>query len=175
MPPRDAFATPRGHRCEATCSACVFPDLGQGPPNRVPRDLTTLLPPRPLLCHPPHKAEATLTRYPNNKKKINASQPADRFTLTTQRGALPLAQDLPWSSCPYPQPSTHLNCHQPTGIVARKDVYLKTFDAQVASQNLPARARERGCGFLFRRCSNIRPMVRHRERISVFAYQACIG
>lgn len=41
MPPRDAIATPRGHRCEATCSACVFPDQGQG----LPIGCRVILPP----------------------------------------------------------------------------------------------------------------------------------
>jgi len=62
----------------------------------VPGDPTTLLPPRPPLCYSPHEAEAAFPRWSSNQKKINASQPADRFTLAAQCETLPLAKDLHW-------------------------------------------------------------------------------
>lgn len=97
MPPRDAIATPRGHRCEATCSACVFPDRGQGLPIgcRVILPSSSHLVPRSAT---PDEAKAAFRKWSNNQQKIDASQPTDRFTLAAQCRALSRAKDLRWSA-----------------------------------------------------------------------------
>ena len=141
----------------------------------MPGDPTTLLPPRPPLRYSPHEAEAAIPRWSSNQKKINASQPADRFTLAVQCGALPLAKDLRWSGLPDSYPSTHLNRHQTAGLVTRKDVYLQPCDAQVTRQDLPTSAYKRSCRLSLCGCSDFRPMVRHREILSGWAYRPRIG
>jgi hypothetical protein len=109
----------------------------------VPRDPTTLPPPRPPFSNPPHEAEATCAEWPSDNKKVHAHKPADRLPLTSQCCALLLAEDFRWGGFANGAASAHLNRNKSTRFITREDIDLEPINAQIACQDLPACARQR--------------------------------
>ena len=143
MPPRDAIATPRGHRCEATCSACVFPDRSQGPPNRVLADPTTLTRP------PSHGGEPTLSDATNQtqplpvgrsdyQQQVNPADFGEGLALSRQCRNLSRSQECSWTQLADTKARAHLYRHQQSALIAGKEINLQPGHSHVALNNDPA-------------------------------------
>jgi hypothetical protein len=116
MPPRDAIATPRGHRCEATCSACVFPDRSQGPPNRVLADPTTLTRPPshggcPTLSDAANQTQPLPVGRSDHQQQVNPAEFGEGLALSRQRRNLPRPQEGSWTQLADAEARAHLYRH----------------------------------------------------------------
>ena len=143
MPPRDAIATPRGHRCEATCSACVFPDRSQGPPNRVLADPTTLTRPPshgggPTLSDPADQAQPLTVRRPDHQQQVNPGEFGEGLALTCQRRNLSRPQECSRALLTNTETRTHLYRHEKSPLIARKEINLQPGHSQVVLNDGPA-------------------------------------
>ena len=144
MPPRDAIATPRGHRCEATCSACVFPDRSQGPPNRVLADPTTLTRPPsqggcPALSDPTDQAQPLPLGRSNHQQQVNPAEFGEGLALSCHRCNLLRPQQGSWTQLADTEARAHLYRHQQSSLIAGKEIDLKPGHSHVALNNQPAR------------------------------------
>ena len=143
MPPRDAIATPRGHRCEATCSACVFPDRSQGRPNRVLGDPTTLMRPPthsggPTLSDPTDQTQPLPTGRSDHQQQVNPAEFREGLTLSCQRRNLSRPQEGSRTQFANTEARTHLYRHQQSSLVAGKEINLEPGHSHVALNNHPA-------------------------------------
>ena len=143
MPPRDAIATPRGHRCEATCSACVFPDRSQGRPNRVLANPTTLTRP-PSHGGGPTLSDATDETQPlpvgrsDHQQQVNPAELREGLALSHQRRNLPRPQECSWTQLANTEARAHLYRHQESALIVREEINLKAGDSNVTLNDQPA-------------------------------------
>jgi hypothetical protein len=135
----------------------------------VPRDLTTLPPPRPPLGNPPHEAEAASARRTSDNQKVDAQKPADRLPLSAQCCPLLLAQDLCWGGFANAAASAHLDRNKSTRFIAREDIDLEPINAQIACQDLPACARQCSRRLPLCCCADGRAITYHWERLNLGA------
>ena len=143
MPPRDAIATPRGHRCEATCSACVFPDRSQGPPNRVLADPTTLTRPPshggcPTLSDPTDQTQPLPVGRSDHQQQVDPAEIREGLALSHQRRDLPRAEERTWTLLANTEARSHLYRHQQATLIARKEINLQPGHSQVVLNDGPA-------------------------------------
>ena len=143
MPPRDAIATPRGHRCEATCSACVFPDRSQGPPNRVLADPTTLMRPPshggcPTLSDPSDQTQPLPTGRPDHQQQVDPAEFREGLALSRQRRNLSRPQEDSRTLLADTEARTHLYRHQQSALITGKEINLQPGHSHVALNNDPA-------------------------------------
>ncbi len=143
MPPRDAIATPRGHRCEATCSACVFPDRSQGPPNRVLADPTTLMRPPshggcPTLSDPTDQTQPLPAGRPDHQQQVDPAEFREGLALSRPRRNLSRPQQGSWSVLADTEARAHLYRHQQSALIAGKEINLQPGHSHVALNNHPA-------------------------------------
>ena len=143
MPPRDAIATPRGHRCEATCSACVFPDRSQGPPNRVLADPTTLMRPPshggcPTLSDPTDQTQPLPAGRPDHQQQVDPAEFREGLALSHERRNLSRPQQGSWSVLADTEARAHLYRHQQSALIAGKEINLQPGHSQIVLNDGPA-------------------------------------
>ena len=143
MPPRDAIATPRGHRCETTCSACVFPDRSQGPPNRVLADPTTLTRPPshgggPTLSNPANQTQPLHVGRSDHQQQVDPAELREGLALSRQRRDLPCAEERTWTLLANTEARSHLYRNQQATLIARKEIDLKAGNSQVVLNDGPS-------------------------------------
>ena len=143
IPPRGAFTTPKGHRSEASCSACVFRPLA-GADVRFGRSGILARGAEPL-GDPPNEAKPLLARPANDQQEVDAAPLWEVGTLPPQCPHLAGPQELRRRGGTQRGTATHLDRNEGAARIMREQVHLEPPKSQVAREDHPATRSQGAC------------------------------